>query len=207
MFLHLSVSHSVHRGGLPQCILGYIPGQTPPPPSRRLLLQMVCILLECILVTGHNEAVAKVIFLHLFVILFTGGSTSVHARIPLPTPQDQAHPRTRHTSPRPGQAPFPPRSRLRHTINEQPVPILLECILVTTRKRSLRRLCFYRCVSVHRGGGGSPSRGGSPSWGGFSIRGGVLHPVNVRAVRILLDCILVANIFVKRKEFLSRRLK
>ena len=23
MFLHLSVSHSVHRGGLPQCMLGY----------------------------------------------------------------------------------------------------------------------------------------------------------------------------------------
>ena len=44
MFLHLSVSHSVHRGGgLPQCMLGYTPlgrhpllvrhppGQTPPP--------------------------------------------------------------------------------------------------------------------------------------------------------------------------------
>ena len=24
----------------------------------------------------------------------------------------------------------------------------------TARKRSLRRLCFYRCLSVHRGGGG-----------------------------------------------------
>ena len=33
----------------------------------------VCIPLECILVTGRNEVVAKVIFLHLFVILFTGG--------------------------------------------------------------------------------------------------------------------------------------
>ena len=29
MFLHVSVSHSVHRGGLPQCMLGYHP--TPPP--------------------------------------------------------------------------------------------------------------------------------------------------------------------------------
>ena len=66
-------------------------------------------------------------------------------------------------------------------------------ILITARKRSLRRLCFYRRLSVHRGvlhlggcspsrwggspsGGvsiprGSPSRGGSPS-GGLSIRGG-----------------------------------
>ena len=26
------------------------------------------------------------------------------------------------------------------------------CVLITARKRSLRRLCFYSCVSVHRGG-------------------------------------------------------
>ena len=33
MFLHVSVIHSVHRGGLPQCMLGYHPPgtrQTPP---------------------------------------------------------------------------------------------------------------------------------------------------------------------------------
>ena len=31
MFLHPSVSHSVHRGEcLPQCMLGYTPRQTPP---------------------------------------------------------------------------------------------------------------------------------------------------------------------------------
>ena len=43
----------------------------------------VCILLECFLVTGRNEVVAKVIFLHLFVIMFTGGggSASVHTGI------------------------------------------------------------------------------------------------------------------------------
>ena len=28
---------------------------------------------KCTLITGRNEVVAKVIFLHLFVILFTGG--------------------------------------------------------------------------------------------------------------------------------------
>ena len=37
MFLHLSVSHSVHRGCLPQCMLGYTPqplgADTPPPPG------------------------------------------------------------------------------------------------------------------------------------------------------------------------------
>ena len=51
---------------------------------------------------------------------------------------------------------------------------------------------------LHLGVGGSPSGGVSPSrgafsiWGGFSIGGG-LHPVNVRAVRILLECILVLD--------------
>ena len=75
MFLHLSVSHSVHMGGcLPQCMLEYnLPGQIPPPPGqippgqtptlgrhpradtppptgRRPLQQTVRILLECFLV-------------------------------------------------------------------------------------------------------------------------------------------------------------
>ena len=39
------------------------------------------------IITGRNEVVAKVIFLHLFVILFTGG---MHAGIP--PPPDQAPP-------------------------------------------------------------------------------------------------------------------
>ena len=51
------------------------------------------------------------------------------------------------------------------TINEWVVCILLECIL-TTRKQSLQRLCFYRCLSVHGGacmvaGGGVVARGGA----------------------------------------------
>ena len=36
-------------------------------------------------------------------------------------------PQSRHTPPRPGT---PPGSRLQHTVNERPVRILLECILV-----------------------------------------------------------------------------
>ena len=52
---------------------------------------------------------AKVIYLHLSVILFTGGSASVHAGIPPPwdqaqPPWDQAPPRTRH----PPQSRHPP---------------------------------------------------------------------------------------------------
>ena len=120
-------------------------------------------------------------------------------------------------------------------------------MLVTARKRSLRRLCFYRCLSVHRGGacmvtpmGGmcGCSRGGMRgcSQGGMSgcsrghawlLQGGICtvaprgvcmvapggacmvapgghawlqgghawffrwDAVNERAVRILLECILV----------------
>ena len=46
MFLHLSVSHSVHRGGcLPQCMLGYTPRQKPPwtdPPGQTHPLPSTC---------------------------------------------------------------------------------------------------------------------------------------------------------------------
>ena len=44
-----------------------------------------------------------------------------------------------------------------HPAQRRPLPrlvcILLECflVLITTRRQSLRRLCFYRCLSVHRG--------------------------------------------------------
>ena len=102
-----------------------------------------------VLITGRNEVVAKVIFLHLFVVLFTGGGFCLHAcwdtppgadnpppGRPLPdqgAPPDQAPPGTRQTPPRtrhpPEQTP-PPGSRLQHTVYERPVRILLECILV-----------------------------------------------------------------------------
>ena len=48
------------------------------------------------LVTGRNEVVSKVIFLHLSVILFTGGGASVHAGMPPPRttyPPDYVPPR------------------------------------------------------------------------------------------------------------------
>ena len=81
MFLHISDSHSVHRGGGAVCqhaldggvCLGCLPGgcmsrgvwllggqrQTPPPSPRRPLQWTVRILLECILVIQviwHSEA-------------------------------------------------------------------------------------------------------------------------------------------------------
>ena len=97
--------------------------------------------------TGRNEVVSKVIVLHLFVILFTGGVSSREnppAGRTLPPGLD-----TPQTRPPPGPDPPgtdtplgpntppsrhpPPGSRLQHTVNERPVCILLECILVVYR--------------------------------------------------------------------------
>ena len=128
-----------------------------------------------------NEVVAKVIFLHLSVILFTGGGVSEadppgrHTPRQVPpsrqarhppagtprqvhppgryTPQagtpaqtthtpPGSHPLGRYTPPPPGagtppqagtpspEAHTPPGRRCQHTVNERPVCILLECILV-----------------------------------------------------------------------------
>ena len=90
---------------------------------------------------------------------------------------------------------------------------------ITARKRSLRRLCFYTCLSVshsvegclHPGGGrGVCIQGGLHPGGSASIGRGGIHlggstsrsrpthrilrdTVNERAVRILLECILVTE--------------
>ena len=55
-----------------------------------------------IIFTGRNEVVAKVIFLHLSVILFTGGggSASVHAGIQPAPPPGSRHPPGADTPPR-----------------------------------------------------------------------------------------------------------
>ena len=60
----------------------------------------------------------KVIFSQASVILFTGGSASVHAGIPHPPAQ----------RPTPGKAdPLPAQSMLGDTVNKRAVCILLEC--------------------------------------------------------------------------------
>ena len=104
-------------------------------------------------------------FLQASVVLSTGGrvSASVHAGIPpgadtsqtrppwtRHTPPQEQPPRTRHHPPPgsrhpPWEAPprsrhLPPGSRRQHTVNERPVRILLECILV---KRS-----FFTYVGI-----------------------------------------------------------
>ena len=95
---------------------------------------------------------AKVMFLLVSVILLTGGSASVHAGIPPPPPGKHAPPRVclsacwdttpgKHAPPPGKHAPpgkqAPPRSwhpsPPRHMVNEQPVRILPECILVSIK--------------------------------------------------------------------------
>ena len=99
---------------------------------------MVRILLEFI--TGHNEFVAKVMFLLVSVILLTGGvclSACWDTTTPKQTPPGADPPLEADTSLPPGADPPPPGSRLRHTVNERPVRILLECILVLVMFLSL----------------------------------------------------------------------
>ena len=63
-----------------------------------------------LLVTGRNEVVAKVMFLHVFVILLTGGSTGREnppGQGEHPPPPGQADPpQTRQTPPWPGRHPL-----------------------------------------------------------------------------------------------------
>ena len=129
-------------------------------------MKFIWLPLAAIFFTGHNEVVAKVMFSHVSVILYTGGvseeppgtrETSSRPRRTPPdqtdppwtkeTPPDQADPpRTKENPPgreNPPAGRTPPGRRLQHTVNERPVHILLECILVMTY--------FYRT-----GGGQGP---------------------------------------------------
>ena len=68
---------------------------------------------------------------------------------------------------------------------ERALRILLECILVTARKRSLRWLCFYRCLSVHRGGGMRGCSGGAcmvAPGGGHAWDMGIRRDIEIRSM-------------------------
>ena len=79
------------------------------------------------IITSRNEVVAKVMFLLVSVILLTGGvSASMHAGIP-PGADTALEQTTPGADTPPGADPT--GSRLRDTVNERPVRILLECIL------------------------------------------------------------------------------
>ena len=104
IFLHLSVIHSVHRGGSASMHAGIPPGPDTPPPEQTPPR------------TRHPPPPR---------------SRHPHPRAdPLgaDTPQEQTPPGSRH--PPVGADTPPPESRLQHTVYERPVRILLECILV-----------------------------------------------------------------------------
>ena len=75
---------------------------------------------KVIFITGRNEVVAKVMFLHLFVILFTGGGVCLGACWDTThPPKEQTPPRSRHPPPR---ADTPPHPRSRHPPEPTPSP-------------------------------------------------------------------------------------
>ena len=86
----------------------HTPGSTPPT-LRWSLQRMVRILLECFLVTGRNEVVAKVMFLQVSVILLTGGSPA--GRTPPPHPPRRPPSRESPLTRRPPLAGRPPARR------------------------------------------------------------------------------------------------
>ena len=106
---------------------------------------------ELCIITGRNEVVAKVMFLHVSVILLTGGVFGEPPQDQGEPPQTRQTPRDQGEPPGPGRPPRdqgePPQHQaappapgrpppsplgrtLQHTVNERPVHILLECILV-----------------------------------------------------------------------------
>ena len=140
IFSQACVKNSVHGGGLPQCMLGYTPpDQTPrdqapcplgadtppdqaPPRSRHPPPR-----------PGTHPQTRPPGSRH--------PPDQAHTPLGADTPPDQATPpeadtplQTRHPSQEqtpPGPGTPPPGSRRQHTVNERPVRILLECILVT----------------------------------------------------------------------------
>ena len=102
IFTSVCLSTVGGKGCLPRCMLGYPPPRSRSPPDR-----------------AHTHP--------------PGSRHPPGADTPPQTrhPPEQTPPRSRHPLDQtpPNQA-HPPRSRLQHTVNERPVRILLECILV-----------------------------------------------------------------------------
>ena len=141
---------------------------------------------------------AKVIFLHLSVILFTGGSLpqcKLGSPLGADTPPWSRHPPREDThpweqtpleqtppweqTPPPPGADSPLASKLRHTVNERPVRILLECILVCIYKQTMKNWvghCWNEKSAVAFSGtqlsnSNSTSAVQDPQWLSFGGRG------------------------------------
>ena len=111
-YIQGSASRCLHLGGLD--IHGW-GEQTPGILRDTVNERAICILLECILVTGRNEVVAKVMFLHVSVILLTGGISGEHPpprtkENPTPGPRRNP-PGTKENPPRDQGEPLPPGTK------------------------------------------------------------------------------------------------
>ena len=124
------------------------------------------------IVTGRNEVVAKVIFLHLFVILFTGKRCLPQCMLGyqppgVDTPQEQTPPRSRHP-------PGPETTPLGADPPQEQTP----------------------SGSRHPPRADTPPRGRHPPDGRHPLPGADIRPESrlqhMQPVRILLECILVS---------------
>ena len=106
-------------------------------------------------ITGRNEVVAKVIFLHLSVILFTGGHVCGRTP-PSQTPRQQTNPRSIHPSgsrPLPGSRPLgsrhpPPQTRHHPPRKQTPAYGQRAAGMHPTGMHScvkLKTLCYRNC--------------------------------------------------------------
>ena len=104
-----------------------------------------------VFLTSANEVWGKVIFLHLSVILFTGGSASVHSGISTqeqtPPPPGPGTPRSRRSPPL--RADPSMQCMLGDTVNKRAVCILLECNLVGSVFAFTQCLVSFFCDSMN----------------------------------------------------------
>ena len=121
-YVFIRVCNSVHRGGcLPQCMLGYHPpGNRHPPGSRPPRADTPQ--------SRHTHPWNRPPKSRHTPGADTPSPAPEQTHLQEQThPQEQTPPRSRHPL---GADTSPPESRLQHTVNERPVRILLECILV-----------------------------------------------------------------------------
>ena len=188
IFLHLSVIHSVHRGGLPQCMPGchppwdYVPPPDYVPPGLRTPQTMYP--LDYVPPGLRTPWTTYPPRLH----------TPPDYVPPLQTmyPPSGLHTPAPRTMYPPGAD--PPGRRLQHTVYERPVRILLECILVCDWiyfRKKFRSLCAKICIILHEKI--------QFFWSG-GILGEVRNGLRERAIRVILAMLAFSYclIFLKK---------
>ena len=122
---------------------------------------MHCVNRNLTVITVRKRSCGKVMFLHLSVSHSVHRGGSVHAGIHTP----------RTDTPPWADTPCPVHAGIdMATAADSTHPTGMHSCVITIHKHGLRRLCFYRCVSVHRG-----MHGGGMHGGGMHGRGHVWH--------------------------------